>query len=283
MGRRVAWAGGVVLLGVLVAGCGDGVKTIQTARPIGEPESPKGVAELTPGQRPEKSDPAAAAVVTAAVNAHTNNQPGLLQKLKTVTFRREGAGTAGGPTPIRQKWEVYAAWPDRFRLKADLQSSQGPQTVILACVGREGWRSAPPAGKIAMDPKQAEDFRVETTGEWLCLLFPLIDPATIVAPAAGDTVNGRPTDGVRLWHPDLSDAILQFDHETKLLAKVVFDGRENGQKVMKEILILGTKPYAEVTLAEKTAVKSNGNELADWTMTSLECLPAIDPKLFEAP
>jgi hypothetical protein len=276
MARRALW---VVLLGA-AAGCGDGTRAISTAKPVEEGRQEKAAVELTPEKKPDKSDPAAEAVVKAALDAHTGKKFELLQKLKSVRLVREGQVTMGGTSQVKQTWELYAGWPDRFRVKAEMP---GPQVATLAWAGGGGWRHAVGVGKVVMSDKEVQDFRTDVTGEWLTLLFPLAEPETVVAPAPELKVNDRPAAGVRVWHPALSDAVLHFDKETKLLALVTYDGRESGQKVTKEVLVLGHGEFAGVTLPSKTVQKSNGKQLAEWTMTALEPKPQLDPKLFEEP
>jgi hypothetical protein len=268
------------VVAVAMVGCDGNPQTIATARPVSGGDANKSAVQITPGQAPEKSDPKAAELITAAVAAHAGGKPERLQQFKTVRYVREGTVRAGGLAPADQKWEVHAGWPDRFRVRAEMP---GPQVVTLAWTGKAGWRHAAGSPKIPMTEQEVGDFRVEVSGEWLLFLFPLTDSGAVVAPAEDAKVNDKPAVGVRVWHPALSDAVLHFDPETKLLVRLVYDGRETGQKVTKEVLVLGHREFAGVKLPERTVYKSNGAEFADWRLTAAEPLDKLDAKLFEEP
>ncbi len=277
------WLTGMAVSAALavVVGCNDTPQTIATVKPVDAGAADKSAVHIAPEKAPDKSDPKAAEVVAAAVAAHTGGKPGLLQKFKSVRYTRAGKLSADGLAPADQRWEVFAVWPDRMRVRAEMS---GPQVVTLAWTGATGWRHA--AGmtkKIPMSEQEVADFRVEVTGEWLLFLFPLTEPGTVVAPVADARVNDRPAAGVRLWHPVLSDAVLYFDKETKLLARYTYEGRESGQKVTKEVTVLGHKEYAGVKLPERTVYKSNGAQFAEWTTAAIEPREKIDPNVFVEP
>lgn len=271
---------GAAVVAVATVGCDGAPQPIPTAKPVSTGDANRAAVQIIPGKAPEKSDPKAAELVAAAVAAHTGGKPELLPQFKTVRYVREGEVRAGGLAPADQRWEVHAGWPDRFRVRAEMP---GPQVVTLAWTGKAGWRHADGNPKIPMNEQEVGDFRVEVTGEWLLLLFPLTDSATIVAPAEDAKVNDKPAAGVRVWHPSLSDAVLHFDKETRLLARLTYDGRETGQKVTKEVLVRSHKDIAGVKLPDWTLYKSNGAEFADWRLTAVEPLGTLDAKLFEEP
>ncbi|HVK17826.1 MAG TPA: hypothetical protein VM533_12825 [Fimbriiglobus sp.] len=276
---RWIMVGAVVSLAGAV-GCDGTPQTIATAKPVSGGDVNKSAVQIAPGKAPAQSDPKAAELIAAAVAAHTGGKPELLQKLKTVRYVREGKVSAGGLAEANQKWEVHAGWPDRFRVRAEML---GQQVVTLVWSGTAGWRHATGLSKIPMTEQEVSDFRHEVTGEWLELLFPLTEPGAVVALAEDAKVNNRPAGGVRVWHPSLSDAVLHFDKETRLLVRLAYDGRETGQKVTKEVLVQSHKEFAGVKLPEQTVYKSNGAEFADWRLTAAEPLDKLDAKLFEEP
>jgi hypothetical protein len=267
-----------ILAGVVV-GCSGDPPPIQEAKKVGGEEQ-KNEVDLTPGKAPDKSDPGAAAVVSAAVAAHTGNQSDKLNALKSITFTRTGPATFGGPLPVQQTWVSHAAWPDRYRVKVDIP---GQPAITLGWAGAVGWSHIPGVGKKPMAPQEVKDFELDVTGDWLMLIFPLNEPAAKFAQAGDRSVNGKATTGVRIYHPALSDAVLHFDKETKLLALVTYSGREAGQKVTKEVQVFGSRQYGGITLPEKTVVRASGKLFAEWTMTTLEPVAMMDAKLFEEP
>lgn len=264
----------------VAVGCDGPPQTIATAKPVSTGDTNKSAVQIAPGKAPEKSDPKAVELVADAVAAHTGGKPELLRKFKAVRYVREGKVSAGGLAPADQRWEVHAGWPDRFRVRAEMP---GPQVVTLAWTGKAGWRHAAALGRVPMTEQEVGDFRIEVTGEWLLLLFPLTESGAVVAPAEDAKVGDKPAAGVRVWHPVLSDAVLHFDQQTKLLVRLTYDGRETGQKVTKEVLVRSHKDIAGVKLPDWTIYKSNGTEFADWRLTAAEPMGTLDAKLFEEP
>lgn len=195
-------------------------------------------------------------------------------------YVREGKINVGGAVQSDQKWEVHAAWPDRFRIFAEMP---GPSVGIIALAGGSGWRKGGATDKTPLTPQEFEDMRIESTSEWLLFLFPLTEPDAVLAPVEEMKVGDKPADGVRAWHPRLSDAVVYFDRETKLLARYAYDGREGGKKVNKDVRVLGLREFAGVKLPEKTAYKLNGAQFAEWTTVEVEPKSQLDAKLFEEP
>jgi hypothetical protein len=278
MARRVLWA---VLLGA-AAGCADGTRAIMTARPVESGPADKAAAELAAGKKPDKSDPAAEAVVKAALDAHTGGKPDLLQKLKSVRFTRDTYGTVGTTQPARSKWEVHAVWPDRIRQRVEMTTPQGVR-VACECRNRDEVWLAVGGDKQVMSADQAAGFKIDVSAEWLWMLFPLAEPGTVVATAPDADIAGKPAAGVRVWAAGITDAVLYFDKETKLFAGMTFDGRDGTQRVVKDVHVLGSKSYDGITLPERMVLKANNRQVAEWTMPTFEPQPGIDPKLFENP
>lgn len=278
--RRLLWGVGLLLgIGVAIGlGCSDNQRTIQEAKPIDSGPTDKPV-ELPPMSAPDKSDPAAKALVDDAIKAHTNGKPELLQKLKSVEYTREGQALAGGQLPITSKWLIHAVWPNRVRFHLEMPDRP---IGILCRDGDKVWQAS---GGVKMDPPAdfANDFRIDATSEWLWMLFPLTEPSTVVATAAETVANDRPALGVRVWASGVTDAILHFDKETKLLVRMTFEGRESRRKVTKEIVISSHKTFHGLTLPDKMILKADGNVLAEWNTTAFDLRPTIDAKVFENP
>jgi len=278
--RRMLWGVGLILvIGAAVGlGCSNDPPPIREAKPIngGSSDKPVELPTMTP---PDKFDPAAKAIVDEAIKAHTNGQPELLQKLKSVEYSRDGQALAGGQLPISSKWLIHAAWPNRIRFHLEMPDRP---INILCRTGDKVWQSS---GGTKFDPQDdfARDFRVDATSEWLWMLFPLTESSTVLATAPETNANTRPAVGVRVWAHGVTDAILHFDKETKLLVRLTFEGRESRRKVTKEILITSHKTFHGLTLPDKMILKADGNVLAEWNTTALDFRPTIDPKVFENP
>jgi hypothetical protein len=272
--RRCVW------LAVLAVGCGESPRPITPAQAV-KSETVDPVADLSDAPAPAASDPAAKQLLAEILAAHTSGKPDLLDALKGgFTLTRTGQVPSAPPALNPQTWTVVGGWPDRFRVKAALPT----QTINMARDGASYWRNHSLAGPAAvpMAAVEADDFRHETTGEWLALLFPLADPAIIVAPVPPATDRGKAVVGVRVWHPHLTAAIIHVEADTKLLARVSFAGREQGVPMTKEIVVLSRKAWAGVLLPERTVVKGMGKNLAEWTVTAF-APGAADGKLFREP
>src|SRR5437879_2751537 len=107
---RTGW----VILGLSVAGCGgSGGPAVNVARPA-QPRT-GGIPPFPTAAAPPASDPAAKAAAAKILAAHTNNDPALLEKVKTVRVVRDGVmhprpGEGAGDLPVA--FEFTAAWPD---------------------------------------------------------------------------------------------------------------------------------------------------------------------------
>jgi hypothetical protein len=269
---------------LLLAGCNDAPRTIETAKPISPGVSSTQITELPKMDKPAKSDAKALEIITKAIDAHTGKAPDKLQKLKINKHVRDGSGILFTAQKMPMKWELWQAWPGRMRYRVEIP---GQAVVVLGNNNREAWMSSSatlPPVKMTMPSPSDDDFRVDATGDWLLLLHPLQHPACLAALLPETTVNSKACNSVRVWIPDLSDAILNFDKVSGLLVQVQFDGREQNKKTFKEFLILSHKEFLGVQLPEKLVYKSNGNELAEFTLKSVEALPEpLDGKLFTEP
>lgn len=278
MPGRLQW--GLFFVGLVLVGCSQNPPPIQEAKKVAPLDGPKPAVEISPAARPAVSEPAAKQILDDAIAAHTDKQPALLDKFKAAKVTREGPASIGTPVPVPQKWQLTTAWPDRFKVRAELP---GPQIVNLGWTGQIGWRQGGLSDKLPMSTTEVNDFRIDVTGDWLILLFPFNDPEARVAMAPEMTVRNRPATAIRFWHPLLANAVLAFDKETKLLAQISFDGRELGRPVTKEFVIYETRTLHGVKVPTQFVLKSNGNQLADWTVAALDLIPTVDPKLFEQP
>jgi len=271
-----------LIVGGIVVGCSNSPPPIKVAAKVGGDTEDQEAPAISVVQKPEKSDPVSLAVVEAAVKAHTGGKPELLQLLKSVTATREGLGSSNTIDRLAQRWRYHMIWPGKIRIHVDFLNSNDYATFAVS--GDTFWIAATktPTKQVA-DAKLAADMILDMSAEWFLLLFPLTEPTTIFAPAQDGFPNGKPATGVRVWAKGITDAVLYFDKETKLLGQVRFDGREAALKVTKDVLVFVNKPFAGVLLPERIEVRSNGRYIFDWTQTEFLANQSIDPKVFENP
>lgn len=270
----------LVAAAVLLAGCAEEQRPIKVAKRVETQAAAAKPVEIPAMTAPAASDPAAAAVIRAALQAHTGGRPELLEKFKApMSVKREGQMWNAGPYPMAVKWEAALAWPDRYRYTMLLPSGD---TLLLAAAGDKVWRFMG-GQRLDLAGEEAKDVRESSSAEWLGFLFPLADPAARFAPAENTTVNEKPAVGVRVWAPKAVDAVLHFDAESKLLVQVSFNGREQGKDVVKQSVFLTHKPYHGVTLGDKTVLRVQGQNMYEWSTSVIELDAKIDPKTYEQP
>ena len=276
---RARLAGLFVALGCV--GCGDAPRTIATAKKVADVESTAAV-EIPAKAAPAESEPAAKALVAELLNAHTKGKPEAVRAFRSFENVRAGFVLSNTLDPMQQTWTLRGAWPDRFQIRAELS---GQNTVVLSWAGDKSWRQGlnPQPGPAAdLDAADLKTLKADATGDWLLLLFPLLEPETVVASEPARKVGDRLCPGVRVWHPALTEAVLYLDPATKELAQITFNGRESQQVVVKEFIVLEVKETAGVRLPSRVAQNASGRQLADWTFTRLEP-KTHDAKAFEKP
>ncbi len=275
----------VALLAALAAGCG-GKPAPVYAPPV--PAPAPGERVPTAADKPAASDPQAVALVHAALDAHTGNDRSAVRKFRTVEYKRQGVGQGLENNPLGLTWAVSSAWPDRMRVVAEFPGPIGPSTVTLAWDGPAAWRrltppNQPPGPVFALTAEELANLRIDNTGQWLWLLFPLDESGSVFAPAPPVELAGVTCPGVYLFHPSLAPAAVHFDPTTKLLARIAYEGREGNRPGTQVFQPVETKPYHGVKLAHRLAQTFEGKQSADWTLASIEPKAKLDDALFAPP
>jgi hypothetical protein len=276
--------GGVLAAAVGLAGvgCDTDPPPVIEAKKIEEPQI--AVPELKPPIKPAQSDEAAAQLLKEAIAAHTGGHPERLDKLRNCSFTRTGVVTMpSGAFPA--VWKMDVLWPDRYRMTAEIQAGASITRTVFTRSPAGAWQFPPdnPQGKQALDKESARTFLAQFHEDAVGLLFPLADRATVVTRATDETVNGKELVGLHVWTPALDYALVSIDKKTKLLTRVVYNGREDRFNVVKELVATEHQEFDGVKLASKLYVKGNGRNLADWTKLSVTTDKPVDPKVFDGP
>ena len=276
---RARLAGLLVALGCV--GCTDAPRTIATAKQLGDTEHtvPK---EVPAKPAPAHSEPAAKALVAELLSAHTGGKPEAVKAFRSFENVRDGLVLSTTLEPMHQTWTMRGDWPGRYQIRAELS---GLNTVVFSWSGDKAWRqlfNPQPGPATDLDVADLKTLKADATGEWLLLLFPLVESETVVAVEPAKTIRDKACPGVRVWHPALTEAVLYLDPVTKELVQITFNGRESQQVVVKDFLVLELKETAGVRLPSRLAQNASGKQLADWTFTRLEP-KAHDAKTFEKP
>jgi hypothetical protein len=267
-----------------LVGCGSEERPIQQAKKL-EEENPLTMTEIPNLPQPAQSNPEAQALVQAAVAAHTHGKTEAVNLAKSFQFTRGGYILSNTLEEMPQTWTVKGGWPRNFQVKAELSTANGLSTVLLSWSGELGWQQLltpqfTPAAELSKDA--VRDYQLDVSGEWVLMLVPLLEPETKLEMAKSREIRNKNCPGVRVWHPVLSETIVYFDPDTKLIAQVTINGRENGRLVIKDFLPSDYKTISGIQYPAKLAIYANGKQLADWTYTSTT-FTRHDPKVFVKP
>jgi len=272
----------VAILAATIAGCSSEPPVVQEAKKINEPviKAP----ELKVPAKPAKDEDAAAALVKDCLSAHSAGKPELIAKLKSCSYSRSGLiEMAGGR--IRSTWKIQLLWPERYRVQFELQGSAISTTTFGKYPGGlwqyPGGPDKPEKGPIAAEMQPS--FEAQLHEDSLSLLFLLNEPGTIVARASDEKIDGVELLGLHLWSPTLEYALVGIDKSTKLLRRIVYNGRELSTPVVKELFFSSYQEFDGIKLGTRLLVKGGGRALAEWTEMKLDSKAAIDPASFEKP
>jgi hypothetical protein len=274
-----AFAAALGLFATLSAGCSDAPRTVATARKAEEVPPPPPIPVMP---APAASEPAARELVAKLLAAHAPGARDKLAAFKSFENVRAGFVASTGWQTIHQTWTVRGRWPDRYYVKAEIT---GVNTVELAWSGDTAWRrllTPTPGPALDIDAAELASFKADATGEWLLLLFPLLEAEAVFAVEPPRQVGQAMCPGVRVWHPALSEAILYLDPEKFTLRQVTFNGREEQKVVVKDFIVIEVNDTHGVKLPSHVAQNASGLQLADWTFTKLEPKENV-AKLFEKP
>lgn len=269
-----------LFLAVMLAavGCSEKQRPITEAKPVAVDPVEKPV-DVPAGTAPAASDPAAKAILTAALNAHTGNKPWLVDGLKSVKFQLRGSVIAA-PDEIATN-ETQCRWPSDYSAKWAI----GVKPPFLP--GRSGtvvWtRLDEITPKTLAVGDMAKAISVDSSAEWYWLLVGIADPDLIAAPAPAITIVGKPADGVAVWSKHLPTAVIHFDREKKLMSRVTYRGREGNRDVVKEIGAFSHEAYNGVRLIDKRIIRGDGVRLAEWQIEKIEFPAKFPDKLFDGP
>jgi hypothetical protein len=271
---------GVIGVGLL-SGCND-PPPINEARKI---EQPQEVAPeiKTPG-KPLQSDPAAAQLLKDVLNAHTGNKPELLAKLKSCYVVR--GGQMEQPTGrIRSVWKTYSVWPDKYRVTMEMHST-AVSSMTFARGASGAWQYPGGPDKLEKAPLAA-DFLATLTFQQkedaLSLLFGLAEPGVIVANGSDEVLDGIELVTLQVWNAGPDYAQIGIDKKTKLVKRIVYNGRETATMVVKDLVFTAYQEIDGIKLGSKLLVKGAGRPLAEWNELSVDTTKPIDNKLFENP
>ena len=260
-----AWAGVVM---AAVVGCNDsGPPKRELAKPVdGGGTIPPPVAAKKVS-KPDKTDPAAEAVIGKLLKAHTGGKPELIEPLKTHALTRKGQFIIG-ETPQESVWRVQAAWPDRYRVEMEWVTLGGARDLMVQS-GADGWKVMRSQGVLQPAPfigMEHEQMATDAYAEWATLLVPLLDPAARVAAVPPGEAAGK----VWVWVADRPAVLLSVDEKSGLLTRVDYEVPEVGGAIAASLVLGEHKPTNGVLLPTKVDYSRNNRPTARWASSEIE-------------
>jgi hypothetical protein len=272
---------GVVGLGLLT-GCSD-PPPINEARRIDQPQQQAAPEIKTPG-KPLQSDPAAAQLLKDALAAHTGGKPELLAKLKSSYVVR--GGQMEQPTGrMRSVWKTHSVWPDKYRVTMEMHST-AVSSMTFARGTNGAWQYPGGPDKLEKAPLAAEFLSTliyQQKEDALTLLFGLAEPGVIVANGTDEVIDGIELINLQVWNAGPDYALVGLDKKTKLVKRIVYNGRESATVVVKELVFTAYQEIDGIKFGSKMIVKGAGRPLAEWNELSIDSTKPIDNKLFDGP
>lgn len=230
---RGVWVSILVLAAVAVTSVNTGCGGSEKSLPQHVPENTGQSGTTAVVTAPDKSEPAAVAVVGRAVKAATAGNPARVERAKVNRLRMKG--TVMGPSgPVLSRRLVEAVWPDRLAQTDEFGSDSGfGKTLVrlrrpVLWVGRIAEGKALPV-EFADGKAPEAAIAAESVGRhWMAVLVPLADSRTVVFDAKKLPLNGRPADVIRAAAPGTPVFTLWFDEQSGLLLQVGFAQIEPG-------------------------------------------------------
>lgn len=253
-------------------GCGDAESRVKTSAVNDSKDPFKFPVEVPPLQ----SEPMAVETVKKIVAAHTSNNPALLEKLKGVSFIREG-NVAGKAIKV----EMSGTWPDRGRYT---WSGNAPVPITFRILDQSAFQDVPQGA--AIDPlteKRHEDLFRDMYADWLQTLVPLTEDGAILANGPEFKLGEQSFPSVRLWRPGKPQAILYYDPKSFLLTRIAYDGRFIGEPAFFELALSEHKAFDGFFFATKIYVRNNGQDSLQFDKATYEIGKQHDIKLFGQP
>lgn len=267
-------------------GCKPEPPPIREAQKLEDPtQSPR---QLSGPTQPKSSDPAAVAILEAALQAHSQGNPTKLDTLKTCTITRSGLLGLSG-TNVSAQFITDLAYPDSFKVRTELVLNP-PIVSFFAITPTRSWQALPGSGQSATtEGREKEDLteaakldlKLQLWEDSFSLLFPLRDPKVLVTKAENQTILGQPAEGLHIWTADGTYALAHFDQKTHLLCRFIYQGSEQGKPVTKEWLALSQGEVAGFQLATKSGLKANGIDIANWQKFKLEVKASFPAEHFQ--
>ena len=239
---------------------------------------------------PDKSEPAAVAVVERAVKAATDGNPARVERAKVNRVKMNGTVMVPGRA-VKTKRQVDAVWPARLAQTDEYSPDSGLATTFVRLRRPVLWIGNLKDGKATPSelaiPKEAEAaVAAEAVARhWMALLVPLTDARMVVFAARKEVLHGVPVDVIRAAAPTTPVFTLWIDEKAARLLQVSFSQVEPGNRTetQKVFTLLDYRAADGLTLPGRVMYWQNAQQVEDWTIEGWEFPERIDDAVFEAP
>jgi hypothetical protein len=229
-----------------------------------------------------RSQEDARAVIVRAVQAYGGEAR--LARLRCARITTKGTlQLAGAPAGFAA--ETSAQLPGRLKnvLHCDLQ---GQTHTVAQVIDGDRVAVVVDGQEQTLKPQAAAELRELLYAEQVHTLIPLLrEPAYQLTLAGAETVNGRPTVGVRVTSPGHKEVVLQFDQAAGLLVKA--QRRTLDPETLKDVLqeeFYGD--YRETDGVQrpwKVVVFKDGKKFMEGEVVTIKYLDKLDDSLFAEP
>ena len=274
----------LVLCSVMMAsvfGCGSNPETRRSTKALSDNEAPSiGFPKADP---PAETDAGSKVIASKIIAAHTNNDPTLLAKMKSVTFGREGKHVAvDSPfSSLAVNFTMQGKWPNFGRY---VWTGLDSQPFTLRIHDKQIYRDVPDSKlQNPIPEKLFNDVFYDFYADWLQLLVPLGEQETIVGLGPEFKLGDAKLLGLRVWYPGKPQAILYYDPTSFRVLRLAYDGRQNGMGIHIELALSEHKPINGFLLAHRVFVRMNGRDNFEYVKATLEFPKDHPAKLFAEP
>jgi hypothetical protein len=134
-----------------------------------------------------------------------------------------------------------------------------------------------------MLPPERDAVQDEAYFLWVCSLIPLKEKGFTLTALPTIQVNGRPAVGVKVDSQGRGAVQLFFDQRDSLLVKGVYQSREAGLTIPREIFFSEFRDFDGLKQPTRQVTFVNGKKTEEWTFESYRFPTQIDAKEFAKP
>jgi zinc protease len=248
------------------------VTTADLRRPAGTRELATPLVSMEKGMSREEWDKVRGVVDPATAAA------GGLDALRAVKTIRATARTVMQTPqgPMRATTLTYVEYPGRMRVDATLPAG----VVVQAYVDGQAWLKDPKGTRDAPTPMR-DEFAQGLRRDWVALFLAVADNRVLGRVLADEPgLGGRPLQVVELWSDALSPVRVAIDAETRLIARISYQGGGPGGKVTVTESFDDYREVKGIRIPFTAVVRRENAVMLERTLTDVQINVTFPPTLF---